>query len=57
MTSNHNRAFANVEKIYDFTLDIFNKADADGITTQEATMRMAKAKERIESIGKVRLGL
>jgi leucine dehydrogenase len=52
---NRDRAFAHVEKIYDFTLDIFNKADADGITTQEAAVRMAK--ERIESIGKVRLGL
>lgn len=52
---NRDRAFSNVEKIYDFTSEILNKAQAEGISSHEAAVRIAK--QRIEAIGRVKLGL
>ena len=46
-----NRAMAYTEKIYDRTLEIFNIAEAEGITTHEAALRVAL--RRIEDMAKV----
>lgn len=49
---NKEEAYIRTEKIYDFTLELFNKAESEGITTQEAAMKIAQ--KRIDDIGKVR---
>ncbi|CAN5401428.1 Glu/Leu/Phe/Val dehydrogenase [soil metagenome] len=46
------RAMAGTERIYDRTLEIFAKAEAEGITTQAAAIKLAE--ERIEAIGKLK---
>ena len=51
---NRQRALQQTEKIFDFTLDIMNKAKADKIPTYLAANRMAE--KRITDIGKVKLG-
>lgn len=47
------RAYQKAEKVYDICLDILNKAETDGITSQEAAMQMAL--KRIHDMGKVKL--
>ncbi len=49
---NRERAMAGTERIYDRTLEIFAKADAEGLTTQFAAIKLAE--ERIASIGKLK---
>ncbi|GAB3542576.1 Glu/Leu/Phe/Val dehydrogenase [Pontibacter brevis] len=49
---NRDSAYAQTERIYGYTLDIFVLAEKEGIHTQQAAMRLAE--KRIESIGKVR---
>ncbi|PRY11030.1 leucine dehydrogenase [Pontibacter ummariensis] len=49
---NRDNAYAQTERIYGYTLDIFNLAEKEGIHNQLAAMRMAE--QRIQSIGKVR---
>ncbi|MDX5346381.1 MAG: leucine dehydrogenase [Hymenobacteraceae bacterium] len=49
---NRERAYSQTEKIYDYTCDIFKKAETEGIHTQLAAMRMAE--QRIAAIGKVK---
>lgn len=49
---NRDSAYAQTERIYGYTLDIFALAEKEGIHTQQAAMRLAE--KRIESIGKVR---
>ncbi len=51
---NRNLAHSQAEKIYDTCLDILNVATQEGITSQDAAMRLAQ--ERIDAIGKVQLG-
>ncbi len=50
---NRESTYQQAEKIYDTCLNIFDLADADKITAQEAGIKLAK--ERIEAIGKVKL--
>ena len=45
--------YRQAEKIYDTCQDILKKSESEGITTQEAAMRLAI--KRIEDIGKVKL--
>jgi len=45
--------YRQAEKIYDTCQDILKKSEAEGITTQEAAMKLAL--QRIENIGKVKL--
>ena len=52
---NRQRALQQTEKIFDYTLDIMNKAAAEKIPTYLAANRMAE--KRISDIGKVKLGL
>ena len=47
------RAWANVRRVYDRTLEVFSIADRDGIPYYRAADRLAEA--RIEAINKVRL--
>ncbi|MDX5423581.1 MAG: leucine dehydrogenase [Hymenobacteraceae bacterium] len=49
---NRESAYAQTEKIYGYTLDIFDLAEKEGIYTQLAATKMAE--KRIQSIGKVR---
>ncbi|PVY38199.1 Glu/Leu/Phe/Val family dehydrogenase [Pontibacter virosus] len=49
---NRESAYAQTERIYGFTLDIFDKAEQEGIYTQLAATKMAE--QRINSISKVR---
>ncbi|WP_242921458.1 Glu/Leu/Phe/Val family dehydrogenase [Pontibacter liquoris] len=49
---NRESAYAQTERIYGYTLDIFELAEKEGIYTQLAATKMAE--KRIESIGKVR---
>ncbi|QCR24078.1 Glu/Leu/Phe/Val dehydrogenase [Pontibacter sp. SGAir0037] len=49
---NRERAYAQTEKIYSYTLDIFDLAEQESINTQAAATRMAE--KRIQSISKVR---
>ncbi|HSI89669.1 MAG TPA: Glu/Leu/Phe/Val dehydrogenase dimerization domain-containing protein [Adhaeribacter sp.] len=49
---NRESAYAQTEKIYDYTLDILNKSEAEGIHTQLAATKMAE--KRISDIGKVK---
>lgn len=51
---NREKAYAKAETIYDVTLQIFQLAADEQITTQEAAMKMALS--RINAIGKVKLG-
>lgn len=46
------RAMELTENIYNTTLDIFAKSEADGLTPQIAAMKLAQA--RIEAIGKIK---
>jgi leucine dehydrogenase len=52
---NRENAYAQAAKIYDYTTDILNKADAENINTQHAAMKVAR--ERIESIGRIKMVL
>jgi leucine dehydrogenase len=52
---NREAAFAQTDKIYDFTLEILNKSSKEQIPTYLAANRMAE--KRINEIGKVKLGL
>jgi leucine dehydrogenase len=52
---NRQRALQQTEKIFDYTLDIMNKAAAERIPTYLAANRLAE--KRISDIGKVKLGL
>ena len=52
---NRDRAYAMAENIYDTCLNILNEAETDGISTQEAAIKMAE--KRIADIGKVKLSL
>ncbi|UII24322.1 leucine dehydrogenase [Fulvivirga ligni] len=52
---NRDRAYAMAENIYDTCLNILNEAETDGISTQEAAIKMAE--KRISDIGKVKLSL
>lgn len=47
------RSMAQTEGIYDTCMKIYNLADSDGISTQEAAIKIAE--QRIEAIGKVKL--
>jgi len=49
---NRESAYAQTERIYGYTLDIFALAEKEGIHNQAAAMKMAE--KRIQSIGKVR---
>ncbi len=49
---NRESAYAQTERIYGFTLDIFDLAEREGLHNQQAAMKMAE--QRIKSIGKVR---
>lgn len=49
---NRDSAYAQTERIYGFTLDIFALAEKDGLHNQQAAVRLAE--KRIESISKVR---
>lgn len=49
---NRESAYAQTERIYGYTLDIFELAEKEGIYTQLAATKMAE--KRIQSIGKVR---
>lgn len=49
---NREIAYAATEKIYDFTLNIFNTADAENIPTQAAAIKLAE--KRIQDMMKVR---
>lgn len=49
---NRERAMAGTERIYDRTLEIFDKADAEGITPHFAALKLAE--ERIAAIGKLK---
>jgi leucine dehydrogenase len=49
---NRESAYAQTERIYGYTLDIFELAEKEGIYTQLAATKMAE--KRINSIGKVR---
>jgi leucine dehydrogenase len=51
---NRDRAMQQTEKIYDYTLDILNRAAAEKIPTYLAANRTAE--KRIADIGKVKLG-
>lgn len=46
-------AYQQAEKIYDTCLDILNKSEAEGISSQEAAIKLAS--QRISDIGKVKL--
>ncbi len=46
-------AYQQAEKIYDTCLDILNKSEAEGISSQEAAIKLAQL--RIEAMGKVKL--
>ena len=46
-------AYEQAEKIYDTCLDILHKSEADGISSQEAAIKLAQ--KRINDIGKVKL--
>lgn len=46
-------AYLQAEKIYDTCLDILNKSEAEGISSQEAAIKLAT--KRINDIGKVKL--
>jgi leucine dehydrogenase len=47
------RAWANVRRVYERTLEVFAIADRDGIPYYQAADRMAEA--RIDAVNKVRL--
>lgn len=47
------KSMAQTEGIYDTCMRIYNLADSEGISTQEAAIKIAE--QRIESIGKVKL--
>ncbi|RAU84178.1 Glu/Leu/Phe/Val family dehydrogenase [Pontibacter arcticus] len=49
---NRESAYAQTERIYGYTLDIFELAEKEGIYTQLAATKMAE--QRIQSIGKVK---
>jgi leucine dehydrogenase len=49
---NRESAYAQTEKIYDYTCDILHKAESEGIYTQLAATKMAE--KRIADIGKVK---
>ncbi|MFT2010379.1 Glu/Leu/Phe/Val family dehydrogenase [Pontibacter sp. 13R65] len=49
---NRERAYAQAERIYGYTLEIFEKAEEEGISTQQAAIQIAE--KRIADIGKVR---
>ncbi|MCJ8166841.1 leucine dehydrogenase [Pontibacter sp. E15-1] len=49
---NRESAYAQTERIYGFTLDVFDLAEKEGLHNQQAAMKMAE--QRIERIGKVR---
>ncbi|WP_162053992.1 Glu/Leu/Phe/Val family dehydrogenase [Pontibacter pamirensis] len=49
---NRDSAYAQTERIYGYTLDVFALAEKEGIHNQQAAMRLAE--KRIESIGRVR---
>jgi leucine dehydrogenase len=49
---NRESAYAQTERIYGYTLDIFEMAEKEGLYTQQAATRMAE--KRINSISKVR---
>ncbi|RDV13790.1 Glu/Leu/Phe/Val dehydrogenase [Pontibacter diazotrophicus] len=49
---NRDNAYAQTERIYGYTLDIFALAEKEGLHNQQAAMRLAE--KRIESIGKMR---
>jgi len=46
-------AYQKTEKIYDICLDILTKSEAEGITSQEAAIKLAQ--KRISEMGKVKL--
>ena len=41
---NEAAAYASVEKIYQFTADLLDKAELEGITTQQAALNTAEAR-------------
>ena len=49
---NRKAAYDQTENIYDYTLNIFDMAEREGLYTQLAAMKMAE--KRIADIGKVR---
>ena len=57
ITGNYNRerAYKHAEKIYDYTLNIFEKAEKDNINTHKAALNMAL--ERINSVGNLKMTL
>jgi leucine dehydrogenase len=50
---NRARAYQQAEKIYDACLHVFNEADKEKITSQEAAMQIAE--KRIHQVGRVRI--
>lgn len=48
---NEERALAQTEKVYDVTMEVFNRAKKDGISTAEAAVIIAE--ERIAKVGKL----
>lgn len=52
---NKDLAYAWTEKIYDTTLNILNKAEAENIPAQDAAMKLAE--KRIEDVGRVKLSI
>jgi leucine dehydrogenase len=50
---NRKRVFEQTEKIYSTCLTILNKAESDGISSQEAAIKLCE--KRIEAIGKVKM--
>ncbi|WP_345156239.1 Glu/Leu/Phe/Val dehydrogenase [Pontibacter saemangeumensis] len=49
---NRDSAYAQTERIYGYTLDVFELAEKEGLHSQQAAVKMAE--NRIERIGKVR---
>jgi leucine dehydrogenase len=49
---NRERAYAQAERIYGYTLDLLERAEEEGISTHEAAVKMAE--KRITDISKVR---
>jgi leucine dehydrogenase len=50
---NRERVLEHTERIYDTCLEVFDRADSEEITSQEAAMQLAE--KRIEEVGRVRI--
>jgi leucine dehydrogenase len=50
---NRERSYSDAEKIYDACLNIYDLAEKEGISTQEAAIKIAK--QRIKAIGNIKL--